>query len=133
MTEQFKPQPKGSVKIYSIKGLERELIYDDHNSILANSVNVMAAMLAAQPLAILDTIQILYLGSVICTRPIVSTTLTAADTVQYQAIFEMTSFSGNYDKVKMLSSTFGDFSEFSVSLTKATSEQIAIVWNIQIT
>lgn len=133
MLDKFKPQPKGSVQIYSIKGLDRELIYEDHNAILPNAVNVMAAMLAVQPLAKLDTIEIRYLGSVICSRPIIATSLIASDTVQYQAQFEMTSFFGPYDKVKMLSSTFGDFSNFSVSLTKATSEQIAIVWNIQIT
>lgn len=133
MKQKLKPTLKGAVKIYSIIGDNRDLIYDYHNAIDPNAVNVLAAMMANEPTAILDTIEISYLGTVLSQRPILTTTLISSNIVQYQAQFEMTSFSGSYDLVAMLSSGYGAFSSFIVALTKLTSEQLAIVWEIEIT
>lgn len=135
LLESYKNLSQGIVSIYSIKGNTKELLMRDKNAIVPNSNRVIAHVLSQQVGVAMDQISV-YDGLTLKATGTVSYTVNAPNGGPYEATFEamfnQSSFSGNYDNLKMGSSAVGTFSEFTLpsSVTKSSLEQILIQWTI---
>ena len=131
MLETIIAQPLGIVTITSIEGDSSRVLLEKKNTILPNHKNVLAAILSGDLSARLDTMEV-YLGPTLLASENSVTATVNVTTTEHTVTFGPPAFNGNYDKLVLKSSGYGEFSELLISpaLTKAPTEQIQILWKI---
>lgn len=133
MRQQYKTRLKGKVQIDYYEHNKLTKRENKNNAILPSAQFIVASALANIPNSQPNEIEIFNGLVSLSLRPIISTQL-ILNSIIYSATFEMTSFNGSFDRIILRNNAIGDFSELNLSpsLTKSVSEQITIVWTIDV-
>lgn len=120
---------KGHVKI--TKG--SKIIVDQHNDIQAFAKTAVAKLILGKVEYAPTVIKVLNNGIVLSTRDI-SNRIEVDDNIsEMTAMFEDTSFAGNFDEVQLHCGPSGIFSKVEgINATKLNSEAIIISWTITV-
>lgn len=125
----------GRISIY--RGVNKEkLIFTRNNSLIATHKDLMVRMMAGDLSALISRIEAYDGVSLKAGIPVTRSYETSPDIIaQFEGIFGTNSFSGEIDKLKLSPAdpdTNGYFAEATVEVEKDSSEQLTVVWTIEI-
>ena len=124
---------KGEVRIFSIKGDSRKLIYEDKNTIVTNAKNILAHAIGGDGF-IIDKIGAYKAAVLLSFQNIFTVTYPAGnDKVKFVARFNEASFDDTLDEVRLESTLGGIFSVFTgLAHAKDNLTQLEVEWLITI-
>lgn len=122
---------KGFVKAWHITNGKKEIIYDDHNTILPAAKEILAHLLGGDFAVVVDTISVEASAVILASDSLLSVSYPAADAVEFTAKFNEASFAGTFDTLNLESATLGPFATLTgLALSKTNLQQLGISWTI---
>lgn len=116
-----------SLGYFSKERIRREQI---SNAVVPNAKKLISRSLGGDSSYLIDTIQVFYQGVLLSTTSVVVTYPTI-DKVSFTAVFPVDSFSGNLDRLLLVNSTHGTFSEVTrLTQEKSPTELLTVTWTI---
>lgn len=135
MKQPFNLNIKGHLKITRVSKTAREVLYDNHNALVANYKNIVRHCIAGDNTHKIDTMRVKKAGSTLADSTISSVTYIPMtdNEVKFVALFNEASFDDTLDEVQLRSLGGGQFSEVTgLSITKDNQTQLIFEWTLKI-
>lgn len=134
MNQLLNTEVKGWVKIFAIRGDQRELILDQKNAVLTNAKKIIAHTIGQDPTMAIDTIEVYKASGLLADQSTLTISFPPGDNiVKFSGRFDEGSFNDTLDELRLKSSIGGDFSQVTgLSVLKDNTMQIEIEWILTI-
>lgn len=134
MRDKIKLGARGVVSIYALDNNNKHELLTRSNTILANAVNLIAAIMAGVTAANITNIRV-YDGVTLKANGLITTKSNPElFSVKFESLFNAASFNGNFDNCKLGPSddiTLGNFADTSFAVqNKLNTEQLLVTWEI---
>jgi hypothetical protein len=126
---------EGHLKLTRVSQASREVLYDDHNALVANYKNIVRHAIAGDATHFIGQVKAFKANTLLATAPISGVTYIPLtdNEVKFTAIFDEASFDDTADEFHLHSNGGGQFSEVTgLSIAKDNQTQLIVEWTLKI-